>query len=143
MLNKEKPVFLNAVTKTNDHHNNIIIRKLENIFKDFNNLKISFLGITYKSFTTTTEGSLTLKIGKHLQLRGSKIFAYDPLISKKDDFKINKIIISKSISDCIKNADVLIIMIDKPEFKKLSINYLKSKLRKKNNYRCNKSKQSF
>mgnify|MGYP001365744835 CR=1 FL=1 len=129
--NGEKPIFLNAVTKTNDYHNNIILRKLEKIFKNFNNLKISFLGITYKSFTTTTVGSLTLKIGKQLQLRGSEIFAYDPLISKKHNFKINKITISKSITDCINNSDALIIMIDKPEFKNLSANFLKTKLRKK------------
>lgn len=112
--------FLDTVVRVNDNHNQIVLRKLEKIFPNLQGKKIAFLGITYKSFTNTLAGSLTIAAGEALFKKGCTVSAYDPLVSREESFVHQGITISPNIEACLKEADAVVVMIDKPEFRGLS-----------------------
>ena len=107
------------------------IGKPGKIFKTFNGLNVAFLGITYKSFTNTLTGSLTLSIAKELLEKGCIIKAFDPLVSHESSYLHNGITITSDIDTCLEGCDVLIIMIEKPEFRQLTVEHLKNIIGKK------------
>ena len=123
--------FMDTIVSVNDHHNKIVHRQLEKIFKKFKGLNVAFLGITYKSFTNTLTGSLTLSIAKELLEKGCIIKAFDPLVSRENSYLHNGITITSDIDTCLEGCDVLIIMIEKPEFRQLTVEYLKNLIGKK------------
>ena len=55
----------------------------------YNGKKVSFLGITYKSFTNTLTGSLTLSIAEELIERGCVVKAFDPIVSRRKSYLYN------------------------------------------------------
>ena len=123
--------FMDTIVSINDHHNKIVHRQLEKIFKTFKGLNVAFLGITYKSFTNTLTGSLTLSIATELLKKGCIIKAFDPLVSREESYLHNGIIIASDVDKCIEGCDALIIMIEKPEFKKLTVEHIKNLISKK------------
>jgi len=127
----ENSDFMDTVVSINEHHNNIVLRRLEKIFNNFDGLNVAFLGITYKSFTNTLTGSLTLSIANELLKKGCIIRAFDPLISREESYMYNGIRITSDVDTCIESCDVLIIMIEKPEFKKLTVEHIKNLVGKK------------
>ena len=118
--------FLDTVMRVNDHHNDIVFESLKSVLGKLNGKTIAFLGITYKSFTDTLTGSLTLKTGELLS-KWCTVRAYDPQVTETDE----KIQVTSSIEDCVRDADAVVVMIDKPEFRKLTPKRLKKLINQK------------
>lgn len=76
--------------------------------------RFSILGLAYKTNTHVTEESQGLQIAKKLVEIGKEVTAYDPMISESPD---KKIILAKSLKECTKNADVIIITLPYKEFR--------------------------
>ena len=123
------PILLDAIKKINIIHNNTPIDLIRSKFKNLKNKKISFLGVTYKENTSTLKGSLAMIYASKLQSYGAKIKIYDADLNIKN--KIENIEVCTSVNKCLENADALIIVIAKKEYKNLSPTICK-KLMKKN-----------
>ncbi len=115
---KKEPILLNSIIKVNELHNQIPVNLILDRFKNIENKKISFLGVTYKENTDTLKGSLALEYAKKLQKLGAKIKMYDANLQINTKFR--NIEICKTVNDCIKDSDILIIVIAKKEYKHLS-----------------------
>ena len=63
--------------------------------------------------------------------KGCIIKAFDPLVSREESYLHNGIIIASDVDKCIEGCDALIIMIEKPEFKKLTVEHIKNLISKK------------
>ena len=127
----EASPFFDMVLKVNDYHNDIVLRRLDSVFKIYNDLKIAFLGITYKSLTDTLKGSLTIRLGKKLIQKGALVYAYDPLVSKNEDFTFQSVNITSTIEKCIKDADCIVVMIHKSEFNSLNASLIAKSVKQK------------
>ena len=125
----KSPILLDAIKKINIRHNNTPIDLIRSKFKNLKNKKISFLGVTYKENTSTLKGSLAMIYASKLQSYGAKIKIYDADLNLKN--KIGNIEVCNSVNKCLENADALIIVIAKKEYKNLSPALCK-KLMKKN-----------
>ena len=129
-IHNKKFQMLDTIVKVNNSHNNLPMILINKYFKNLDNVNISFLGITYKSFTNSLEGSLTLKFCKKLLKKGANIKVYDHMIkSLNKDYR--KVLVSNSLQSCILNADILVIMIGKKEYKNIEPQLLTKLMRSK------------
>ena len=116
------------MSSSNNHKLWVYKRLIELIQNKKDKLKISLLGLTYKENTNSIKNSASIYLLK--KLRKYAVVVYDPMANIEDvKFKINRV---NSISEAIKNADVLIIMTQWSEFnnikKKLIVSQMKGNI---------------
>ena len=72
---------------------------------------IAILGLAYKPFSSVTEGSEGLMLAKAFARRGMRIVAHDPLAEMPAAAKElgDKVIVFKSVGDCLKEASIVIV----------------------------------
>jgi len=72
--------------------------------------KIGILGLSYKPDTPVVEESQSIMLAKELASKGHFVHVYDPL-SLEEARKIlgNTVTYEKSLDDCVKNADIIIL----------------------------------
>ena len=91
-------------------------------FKNLKNKNIAILGVTYKPGTDDLRNSLSVKNIKRLLKLGSKISVYDPMgLEHAQKIFKNKITYCKTIDECVKNKDLVMIMTEWDEIKKYNI----------------------
>jgi UDPglucose 6-dehydrogenase len=115
----ETPRMLQAIVETNDHHNRVVGRRLDELFDSYVGKTIAFLGATYKPFTDTLVGSLTLDIGRAILAKGASVTTYDPMIEPHEAGP-GEIHVCATVEQCIAGADAVVVMVDKPEFRGLT-----------------------
>ncbi len=121
---KTKLPLFESIIAVNNAHNRFIETELSKRFKNFKNKKISFLGATYKPFTSNMRGSLIAPLMKKLESRGAKVLLFDPLV-EDNNYKV------KTISEAFANADAIIIAVGKKDFKEAPYQKLISLMKKK------------
>ena len=119
------PILLNAVEKTNENQLGQIINLIKKRSSRNSVKEISILGTAFKPNTDDVRDSLSIELIRKLLSRKhrSKIIVYDPKATN-NTIKIfgDKIIYAKSISDSLKNSNVVILMVNWKEFKLLNKN---------------------
>lgn len=94
--------------ETNDNMSYFIINVLENLLlkteKKLTECTICILGLSMKDYSNDERLSPPIDIINKLMAKGAKIKAYDPLVSKNYDYKVN------SQEDAIKEADAILIL---------------------------------
>lgn len=92
-----------------------------------NNIKPSFaiLGLTYKENTHSIKNSASIELLE--KLKDYPVKVYDP--GAHDDFNIQNVIRVSKMEDTLNGADFLIIMTPWEEFKSLSINEIKNRMK--------------
>lgn len=103
------PLFENVI-KVNNAHNHFIEMELAKRFKNFKNKKISFLGATYKPFTSNMRGSLVAPLMKKLEALGARVSLFDPLVSD-NHYK------ALTVKDVLLNADAVVVVVGKKDIK--------------------------
>ena len=126
--NVELPV-IESIFKSNEDHKIYLANKIKNIIV---NKSVAILGITFKNNTDDLRYSPAIDIALKLGLYNAENKVYDPAYAGKL-VNINglDVKIEDSISDAIYNAEVILIMTEWDEFKKLHENFgeeLKNKL---------------
>tara|TARA_X000000950_G_C13916612_1_gene661351 strand:- start:3174 stop:4502 length:1329 start_codon:yes stop_codon:yes gene_type:complete len=113
--------ILRSVDSTNKNQFKNIINIIYEYFDQLSNLKISILGLSFKEMTSDMREAPSIPIIKSLHNQKAKISAYDPkaLQEAKKHFKKQEVFFSKSLEDCIKSSDVIIITTPWKEFLKL------------------------
>jgi UDPglucose 6-dehydrogenase len=101
--------------ETNDTLTNNIVDEIEG-FVDRNST-IAILGLAYKPFSSVIEESQSIILAERLSHRSFNIIGYDPLANENAKLELKeKITIMNSRSECIAQADAVIIATPDPEF---------------------------
>jgi len=121
---KRKLPMFEQIIAVNDEHNKFIEYQLRSYFKSFVGKKIGFLGATYKPFTSNMRGSLVAPLMGILKKEGAKVVLFDPLV-EDNIFKVG------SIDEVFSDADAVVVVVGKKEFKEAPYQDLISSMRKK------------
>jgi UDPglucose 6-dehydrogenase len=108
----------------------LLLKKVSEILnKKIKNKKICFLGVTFKANTDDMRDSSSLEMIPYLSKNGAKIRYYDPTGVKKEFNKIKNVTFSNSISQAVKESDLVILHTEWNDFK--TINFKKLSKSKK------------
>jgi len=123
--------LLKTVTKVNVNQQKNFVRKIKKILKKINGKTVGILGLTFKPNTDDVRKSPAIEIIKLLQQSHYKIQIYDPVATKNAKKELSKISIKycKSAYGAAKNADVLSLVTEWPEFSKLDMKRVKKLMR--------------
>ena len=121
---------IKSVINSNDNRTNLLINRLNIILNNkFKNVRITFLGVTFKANTDDMRDSTSLKMIPLLSKKGAKINYYDPTGEKTEFYKIKNVLFSKSINEAIQFSDVIIIHTEWNDFKSINFKSLCKKKR--------------
>ncbi|MDD5086957.1 MAG: UDP binding domain-containing protein, partial [Candidatus Nanoarchaeia archaeon] len=81
--------------------------------------KIAILGLTFKAGTDDTRESPSLSIIKELLLEESELHIYDPMAMNHVKKLFPHLNYEKNAQDAVNNADIVLILTEWPEFKKV------------------------
>lgn len=125
--------LINAAIKGNDDRKDKIANKIKLEVKDIKNANIAILGLAFKNGTDDCRESPAIDIVNKLLSDNLNIKAYDP--KAMDLAKVllgDKIKYSDNMYDCIKDADLLVILTEWNEFKELDLEQASKLMRNKN-----------
>lgn len=126
--------LLKAVSRVNYDQQENFIKKIKKILKKIKGNTVCIWGLAFKPNTDDVRKSPAIKIIKSLQQAGYKIQAYDTIAvnnAKKELLKKN-IKFCKTPFEAAKDADVLAVVTEWPEFSELDMEKIKKIMR--NNY---------
>lgn len=127
-----KPEILNSVINVNKTQPEELVLYLKNIIGNLKNKKIAVLGLAFKPDTNDTRESPAIAIIKSLLKSGAIVTCHDPVVHKKDIkmiLKYPKITFASSIEEAIIKADAAIVVTAWEEYRKLSPEYFKQKMK--------------
>ena len=87
---------------------------------DYENKKISILGLAFKPETDDMRDSPCLDIIPRLQEKGIKISAFDPVAMNQAKQMLKDIEFAKDLESCLKNSDAIVVLTEWNEFRSLS-----------------------
>ena len=87
---------------------------------DYENKKVSILGLAFKPETDDMRDSPCLDIIPRLQERGIKISAFDPVAMDEAKKILKDIEFAKNMDSCLKDSDALVILTEWNEFRSIS-----------------------
>ena len=100
--------------------------------KDYENKKVSILGLSFKPETDDMRESPSLDIIPILQEKGIKISAFDPVAMNEARKFLKNIEFAENLENCIQDCDALVILTEWNEFRSLTpdklINYMKGNI---------------
>lgn len=109
----EEMKIVKAAKKVNEERIGRIIKIIEKKFGRIKGLRILQLGISFKENTSDLRESQALKLYDALIEKGADVVVFDPVI-KNENIKI-----CKSLEECIKNSDLIVVATEWPDFKVL------------------------
>ena len=130
-LGTETPL-LDAVLKINQERPIKIVSLAELILENLNGKKISILGLAFKPETDDMRSSPSLEVINLLREKGANLSAYDPKIKHEilGSLGISGITLSKNIDECLKDAELAILLTKWAEFRDITGEYLKKHMAK-------------
>lgn len=108
------------------HTVDIVEKALKDSGLDIRSARVAVLGATYKGGVDDTRESPARYVVEELMDKGASVVVYDPYTS--ESFGAER---GVSLEDTVKNADVLVIVTDHPEFKNLDLDKIGSLMRHK------------
>ena len=124
---KTNLTIVNSVINSNKNRYKLLNLRIKKIMNNnFNNKKITFLGVTFKAGTDDMRESSALDIIPYIVKEGGIVNYYDPT-GPKPEFKNTKIIYCPDINTACKNSDLIIIHTEWNEFKQLNFKKLSKK----------------
>ena len=129
-LNNSNISIVETVVKYNKNRKHDMADKILQVFnKDYENKKISILGLSFKPETDDMRESPSLDIIPILQEKGIKISAFDPVAMNEAKKFLKNIEFAENLENCIQDCDALVILTEWNEFRSLTpdklINHMK------------------
>ena len=113
--------IVETVVKYNQQRKYDMAEKIITILKsDYENKKVSILGLAFKPETDDMRDSPCLDIIPRLQEKGIKISAFDPVAMDEAKKILKDIEFAKNMDSCLKDSDALVILTEWNEFRSLS-----------------------
>lgn len=119
--------IMKAADELNTQMPEYIVSKTEGKIGDFKDRKVAVLGLSFKAGTSDARKSPGVKIANLLAEAGGKVSAYDPEANgeAKEDLT-DSVKLVESIQEAIKDAEVIFVATDWPQFKEINLGELKS-----------------
>ena len=117
--------LLKDVEEINRKASEDIVIKATNLLKEVKGKNIAILGLSFKPDTDDMREAPALTVISKLIEKGAKITSYDPIAMKNAQKTLKKIKFAKDPYSCVDGADLLIIMTEWEEFKKLDLKKVK------------------
>ena len=119
--NKTNISIVETVVKYNQQRKYDMAEKIITLLKsDYENKKVSILGLAFKPETDDMRDSPCLDIIPRLQEKGIKISAFDPVAMDEAKKILKDIEFAKNLYSCLKDSDALVILTEWNEFRSLS-----------------------
>ena len=119
--NKTNISIVETVVKYNQQRKYDMAEKIITILKsDYENKKVSILGLAFKPETDDMRDSPCLDIIPRLQEKGIQISAFDPVAMDEAKKILKDIEYAKNLDICLKDSDALVILTEWNEFRSLS-----------------------
>ena len=119
--NKTNISIVETVVKYNQQRKYDMAEKIITILKsDYENKKVSILGLAFKPETDDMRDSPCLDIIPRLQEKGIQISAFDPVAMDEAKKILKDIEFAKNMDSCLKDSDALVILTEWNEFRSLS-----------------------
>ncbi len=119
--NKTNISIVETVVKYNQQRKYDMAEKIITILKsDYENKKVSILGLAFKPETDDMRDSPCLDIIPRLQEKGIQISAFDPVSMDEAKKILKDIEFAKNMYSCLKDSDALVILTEWNEFRSLS-----------------------
>ncbi|MDI6856229.1 MAG: nucleotide sugar dehydrogenase [Candidatus Thermoplasmatota archaeon] len=128
-LNKFDTKLLDAVKEVNDNRKHFIFNRINRLFGHVTSIQIGILGLTYKPGTNTLRRSLSLEVARELLSYGAIVKAFDPKVRSQVP-ELPELKVCKNVNEVAKNSDVLVLITEWPEFKKLQLERIKALMKK-------------
>lgn len=96
--------------------------------KNLNKLHVGVLGLTYKKNTNSIKNSPSINLIKKIKNKTNKIFVHDYILS--ENIKNIHGVSIKNIKDLIKKSNIIFVMLDLNEYKKIDLNNIMIKDKK-------------
>ena len=133
-LSKKKGIQLKTVEaaiNANIFQKNHMVKKIKKLIGgDFSGKQIAILGLAFKPNTDDIRESASIKMIQEINADGGNIRAYDPIANRAMSNLFPHINYYESWEEACKNADGVVIMTEWNEFRGLSLELLKSLLKR-------------
>lgn len=123
--------LLKAVVRVNEDQQRNFIKKIKKILRKINGEAVCIWGLAFKPNTDDVRKSPAIEVIKSLQKSGYKIQTYDPIATENAKKELSKknIKFCKTPFEAVKNADVLTLVTEWPEFSELAMRKVKKLMR--------------
>jgi UDPglucose 6-dehydrogenase len=111
--------LLKATIVVNQRQRLIVIDKLQQVLKILKGKTIGLLGLTFKPDTDDMRDAPALDLIRELNRLGAKVKAYDPLISKEINVKIEGVSIEPDLNSLADGCDALVLVTEWEDFKNI------------------------
>ena len=123
-LKKETNIkCINSIIELSKYSKQWLFRNIKNHINNNINLKIAILGLSYKENTNSIKNSPSIELLN--KIKNSSIKVYDPLVK---NINIEGVIMTDTVYEAIKNADILVIATAWEEFRSLDLRLIKSQM---------------
>ncbi len=119
--NKTNISIVETVVKYNQERKYHMAEKIITLLKsDYENKKVSILGLAFKPETDDMRDSPCLDIIPRLREKGIQVSAFDPVAMDEAKKILKDIEFAKNMYSCLKDSDALVILTEWNEFRSLS-----------------------
>ncbi len=124
--------FLKQVDRINDKQIDYFVVKIKNMLGSLKNKTIAILGLAFKAETDDMREARSILLINKLYKLGAKLRVFDPvaMANAKAILKSKQLYFAKNEYDCAKQADVLCLVTEWPQFKKLDFGKIKKHMKK-------------
>lgn len=120
-LNNSNISIVETVVKYNKNRKYDMADKILRVFnEDYENKKVSILGLSFKPETDDMRESPSLDIIPILQEKGIKISVFDPVAMNEARKLLKNIEFAENLENCIQDCDALVILTEWNEFRSLT-----------------------
>jgi UDPglucose 6-dehydrogenase len=124
--------IMEAVLSVNDRVKARMVEKVEALCPDIRGKRVAMLGIAFKPETDDIRESACLKLATDLIERGADVVAYDPAAMDNARKEMPSLKLADDVYSCAAAADVLVLVTDWNQFRKLDLDRLEKTMKAKN-----------
>ncbi|PEP84907.1 UDP-glucose dehydrogenase family protein [Bacillus pseudomycoides] len=118
--------LLKSVIEVNNYQQGLLVKKIKNRLGNLDGLKVAMLGLAFKPNTDDMRGATSIVVANELIKEGANIEAYDPIaVENAKAILPSDVIYAHSLEECLKNADVTVIVTEWYEFKSMNLHQFK------------------
>ncbi len=125
--------LLSSVLDVNTDTSTRLMSLLKRTIPSFDGCNVAVLGLTFKHGTDDTRSSPSLDVIENLHSMGAHLHVHDPMANldtvapeKRELFTF-----TRSVDDCLRDADLLVIMTDWPMYKKIGLENLTQQMKQR------------
>ncbi|WP_144466286.1 UDP-glucose dehydrogenase family protein [Bacillus nitratireducens] len=118
--------LLKSVIEVNNYQQGLLVKKIKNRLDNLDGLKVAMLGLAFKPNTDDMRGATSIVVANELIKEGANIEAYDPIaVENAKAILPSDVIYVHSLEECLKNADITVIVTEWCEFKSMNLHQFK------------------